>query len=134
MKIDDGTAFRLYFDSKTINPWVKEPIASHEEAKLAILGVPCVVDFGFTTSRETSPWPVVTKSCAWIFSDSCPDFFGSFYLTVDEDSHAPSILNWTIALAIDVAKENQKFKEMKAAIQSCGDVKTAINGPAHIGY
>ena len=120
MKIDDVTAFRLYFDSKTIKPWVREPIASHAEAKLAILGVPCVVDFGFATSKKTC-WPVVTKSCAWIFSDSHPDFFGSFYLTVDEDSHAPAILNSTIATAIELAKENRKFKAMKAALKPCSE-------------
>jgi hypothetical protein len=119
MKIDNATALKLYFDSKTIKPWIKKPIVSHEEIKLAILGVPCVVDFGFTTEKDFSPLHDVTKACAWIFSDSSSDiFFGSYYLTIDEDAHAPSILNWTIDLAIDLAKESDKFRAMKAAHES----------------
>lgn len=112
MKIDDATASRLYLQCKAGACLVKESKEStaHEEAKLVILGVPCVVDFGFSSSKRNFGH-VEISSCVWIFSGSGPDFFGSFYLPVQEDAHAPSILNSTIDHAIEQAKENKKFQE-----------------------
>lgn len=112
IKIDDATALRLYLKSKD-GPMSQKESISKEETPLAIFDVPCIVDYGFSSSKKQSE--VVTKSCVWIFSGSSPDFFGSFYLPVDEESHAPSILNLTIAHAIEKAKADPKFK---AALRS----------------
>ncbi len=111
MKIDDATALQLFLHSKAGGEPHKESI-SHKEAPLVILGIPCIVDYGFSSSNSKKQFEVVTKSCVWIFSASSSDFFGSFYLPIDEESHAPSILNSTIAHAIEQAKTNPKFKAM----------------------
>lgn len=112
MKIDDAKASRLYLQCKAEASLVKESKEStaHEEARVVILGVPCVVDFGFFSSQKNFGH-VEIRSCVWIFSDSGPDFFGSFYLPVEENAHAPSILNSTINHAIEQAKANKKFQE-----------------------
>lgn len=112
MKIDDATASRLYLQCKAGASLAKESKEStaHEEAKLVILGVPCIVDFGFFSSQRNFGHLGIS-SCVWIFSSSGPDFFGSFYLPVEEDAHAPSILNSTITHAIEQAKGNKKFQE-----------------------
>ena len=113
MKIDEVTALRLYSDSKFGATCMKESTA-HEEGKAEIVGVPCVVQFGFSSKKECTG-AVSTSACVWIFSGSCADFFGSSYLPVCEESDAPSILNSTIDDAIEQAKANPKLVLRTAA-------------------
>ena len=120
MEIDDATALKLLLHSKAGGGESHKESISHEEAPLVILGVPCIVDYGFSFSRKQ--FEVVTQSCVWIFSGSSSDFFGSFYLPVGEESHASSILNLTIAHAIEQAKANPKFKAMLRSAAPAGVV------------
>lgn len=112
MKIDDVTASRLYSQCKAGTHLVRESKESsaRQEAELLILGVPCIIDYGFLSSKK-SFGQVEISSCVWIFSSSGSDFFGSFYLPVEEGAHAPTVLNSAIRHAIEQAKANQKFKE-----------------------
>lgn len=123
MEIDDATALQLLLHSKTRGGGgerAHKELISHKEAPLVILGVPCIVDYGFSSSENQ--FKVVTKSCVWIFSGSSIDFFGSFYLPIDEESHASLILNSTIAQAIEQAKTNPKFKAMLRSAAPAGVV------------
>lgn len=112
MKIDDAVAMRLYLHSRTEGIAVtnKESIAN-ADAHLQILDVPCDVSFGFSSRKILGS--IETNACAWIFSSSGNDFFGAFYLPVDEDSNAPATLNSTIAQAIEQAKVNHKLRQRK---------------------
>ena len=70
MKIDDATALQLFLHSKT-GGWGephKESI-SHKEAPLVILGVPCIVDYGFSSSKNQ--FEVATKSCCLLYTSRC---------------------------------------------------------------
>jgi len=117
LQIDDDTAHRLFGKCKSELAWIKgrskeSPVT--EKSKLHAFGVPCIIDFGFVLKNVASRSQIHT--CVWIFSDCSSDFFGSCYLPVKEDAHAPVILNQTIVHAIEHAKTNQKFKELQAAI------------------
>lgn len=113
-EVDDITALRLYFHSKAGVPQMRGKESTfYEEANTEILGVPCIMRFGFSSEKKCS-MTVVTSSCVWIFSGSGQDFFGAIYLPVDEDSHAPSILNLTIDRAIEQAILSPKFEARKA--------------------
>lgn len=118
MKIDDATAFRLYLQCKSRASWVKcrKESPATEMTKVVAFGVPCDIDFGFFYSNN-SAHPGIS-SCVWVFRDSGADFFGAFYLPVDEDAHAPAILNTTIEYAIENAKASQKFLAQQSAILS----------------
>jgi hypothetical protein len=119
MKIDDATASRLYLQCKagaSVGKEFKESIAL-EKALLVILGVPCVADFGFSSSRR-NVGRVEISSCVWIFSRSGPDFFGSSYLRVEDGAQPLSILNTTICDAIEQAKANKKFQEKLAMTEN----------------
>ncbi len=111
MKVNEATAFRLLSKSKDFGSSIsgKESTA-YEDVNVEILGVPCIVRFGFSSSKNLSP--IVTSSCVWIFG-SINAFFGSSYFPVSEDSLAPSILNSTIDHAIEQAKSNTTFQTMK---------------------
>ena len=111
MKIDDATALRLYLQSQAGTPMGNRESNANEEARLAILDVPCEVKFGFSSRKNSGP--VEIHACAWIFSSFGNDFFGAFYLPVADDSNVPSILNLTIANAIEQAKANPKFHAAK---------------------
>lgn len=113
MKIGDSTAFRLQLHSKVLWSVVNKASIANEQAHLVILDVPCEVSFGFSSKKRSGPFE--TNACALIFGSSGNDLFGAFYMPVDEDSNAPSILNLTIAHAIEQTKDNPKFK---AAIRS----------------
>jgi len=119
LQIDDATANRLYGKCKSDLKFAKgrtkeSPVT--EQCKLAALGVPCVVDFGFVVKNVASQSQI--HACVWIFSECSPDFFGSFYLPVDEDAFVPEILNSAIANAIKNAKASQKFQDLQATIAS----------------
>jgi hypothetical protein len=110
IKIDDSTALKLLSYSRASMSSQKDSIA-HQEAPLVILGVACIVDYGFSTSSRQSGG--VTKACVWIFSESSHAFFGACYSPVGEESKAPSILNSTIAQAIEQAKVHPTFEAMR---------------------
>lgn len=74
IKIDDSTALQLFSYSRASVSLQKDSIA-HQESPLVILGIACIVDYGFSTSSKQSGG--VTKACAWIFSDSSHAFFGA---------------------------------------------------------
>jgi hypothetical protein len=115
MIVDDVTALRLYSQAKARGSQSagKESIF-YEEIDTEIMGVPCILRFGFSSEKK-SLMPVATGSCVWIFASSGSNFFGAIYLPVEDDSHAPSILNLTIKRAIEQAILNPKFNAMKAS-------------------
>lgn len=120
MEIDAATASRLYLQCKAGATLVKGPKEStaHEEAPFEILGVSCVIDFGFSAATKIGSGQLEVSSCVWIFSDAGTDFFGSFYLPVADGDDAASILNSAISQAIKQAQGNQKFKQKLLSTRS----------------
>lgn len=108
MEIDDAAAARLYSQSRAGRLAANKEVMAHEVTHVAILGIPCDVSFGFISKQNFAG--LATIACVWIFGSGGQDFFGSLYSPIGEESHAPSILNATIAKAIDQAKANPKFK------------------------
>jgi hypothetical protein len=113
IKIDTATASRLYLQCKAGATWVKGPKEStaHQEARGEILGVPCVIDFGFSAATKVRSGQLAVSACVWIFSDTGTDFFGSFYLPVAEGDDVASVLNSAISQAIEQAQGNHKFQK-----------------------
>jgi hypothetical protein len=119
MKIDDDTASRLY-DHSTSAARVHHKESNAEEIRaFSILGVPCDITFGFSTKgKHTQPR---VEACVWIFNTLLNEFYGSYYLPVVERGHALTVLNSTIARAIDQAKTNEAFKTAFAREQAKGN-------------
>lgn len=113
MKIDDATASRLYLQCKAGAAQVQGPKEStaHEETRVEILGVPCLMDFGFSAATKIRSGHIEVSSCVWIFDGAGTDFFGSFYLPVVDGEQATSVLNSAISQAIEQAQGNQKFQQ-----------------------
>jgi hypothetical protein len=115
MIVDEVTACRLHCQAKAGVPHtLGKESTFYEEIDTEILGVPCVVRFGFTSRKKCST-PCVTTSCVWIFGSSDQAFLGAIYLPIEEDAHAPSILNSTIDRAIKQAILNPKFAALNAS-------------------
>lgn len=116
IQIDDITALRLYRHSKGWVPKIPGKVFDCcEDVNANILGVPCIVRFGFS-SKNKCLTELVTSSCVWIFSCSSQDFFGAIYLPVNEEVDVSSTLNLAIELAIEQAISNPKFETVQASL------------------
>jgi hypothetical protein len=124
MKIDAATASRLYVQCKAGATWVKgsKESTAHQEARCEILGVSCVLDFGFSAATKIHSGQLAVSACVWIFSDLGTDFFGSFYLPVTEGDDAASVLNSAISQAIAQAQGNQKFQQTLLSTRSLSTI------------
>jgi hypothetical protein len=124
MKIDAATASRLYWKCKAGATLVKGPKEStiRQEARCEILGVSCIIDFGFSAATKIGSGQLAVSACVWIFSDAGTDFFGSFYLPVAEDDDAASVLNSAISQAIAQARDNHKFQQKLLSTRSLSTI------------
>jgi hypothetical protein len=114
LKIDDVTASKLYLECQrdVLSAKSCKEIPAVEKTKLVVLGVSCVVEFGFCFNKYSSRPGI--HACVWIFSPCGEDYLSSSYQHVQSEIDARAILNSTICIAIERAKATSKFESLQA--------------------
>jgi hypothetical protein len=95
-----------------------EASTARQEVRCEILGVTCVLDFGFSAATRLGSGQLEVSACVWIFSDTGTDFFGSFYLPVADGDDVASVLHSAISHAIAQAQGNHKFQQTRLSTRS----------------